>query len=145
MADCGACNLCCKLLYIEALAKPAQMLCWNTGLHGGCKVQHLKKTDPTLDVCAGFACIWLQSQSFEDESLRGSRMMRPDQSHVMFVRDSVDAKLLWVHVDPAHRDAWRSPHVAAYLDEVASKGGKFHIIVGEDHFPWPEKEVVEAA
>lgn len=138
MANCGACNFCCRVLDIKSLSKPAHMLCWNTGLHGGCSVQHLKTSDPSLAVCAGFKCVWLESQNFEDESRHGSRPMRPDQSHVMFIRDNVDPKLLWVHVDPNHREAWRNMPVSAYLDEVIEKGGHLEIIVGDTSFPWPE-------
>ena len=141
MADCGACNLCCLLLDVKSITKPAHILCWNTTIHGGCKVHDLKKTDPTLAVCEGFACIWLQSQSLDDTSLHGARSMRPDQCHVMFVRDPTDAKLLWVHVDPKHRDAWRNPGVGNYLEEVLAKGGRLEIIIGDDHFSWPETSV----
>jgi hypothetical protein len=137
MTDCGSCNLCCLLLDIKSLSKPAHILCWNTGIHGGCKVQESKGRDPLLDVCAGFACIWLQSQSLDNVSLHGSRSMRPDQCHVMFVRDPTDLKLLWVHVDPKHRDSWREPAVANYLDEVLSKGARLKVIIGDDHFSWP--------
>lgn len=136
--------MCCSVLDIKSLAKPAHILCWNTGLHGGCKVQHLKDSDPSLAVCRDFACIWLESQSFDDPSRRGARSMRPDQSHVMFIRDLIDPKLLWVHVDPKHRDAWREPGVGNYLDEVLSKGGRLEIIIGDDHFPWPKSESVVA-
>lgn len=136
MADCGACNVCCRLLNIDSLSKPAHILCWNTTLHGGCKVHHEKP-----EVCSGFKCIWLESQDLEDTSRRGSRAMRPDQSHAMFVRDPTDPKLVWCHVDPNFRNVWREGQVADYLDEVVSKGGHVEVIVGDSQFSLPGKDV----
>lgn len=137
MTDCGACNMCCRLLDVRSISKPAHMLCWHTTLHGGCVVHEKKLTDPALAVCAGFKCVWLESQNL-DESRRGARSMRPDQCHVMFVRDPDDPKLLWVHVDPRYRDAWRTSPVADYLEEVLGKGAKLEVIVGDDLFSLPE-------
>src|SRR5260221_13507142 len=118
---CGACNLCCRLLEIKDLGKPSQMLCWHTGLHGGCAVQAEKPTDPKLLACHQFKCVWLASQDLENLAGRGARQMRPDQIHVLFgPYDRDDPTLLYVHVDPAYKDAWLSPSVRTYMDEVAS-------------------------
>jgi uncharacterized protein len=138
VADCGACNFCCKFLDVKSISKPAHMLCWHTTLHGGCAVHAQKSTDPSLTVCDGFKCVWLESQSLEDEARRGTRDMRPDQCHVMFVRDPTDPKLLWVHVDPAHSRVWRLSPVADYLEETIAKGARLEIIVGDNQFSWPE-------
>jgi hypothetical protein len=137
MADCGACNLCCKLLAVPDIGKPARMLCWHTGLHGGCAVHREKETDPKLTACHQWKCVWLASQGLEDETKRGSRMLRPDMCHVVlgpFDRD--DPHLLYVQVDPAYSAAWKNSHVQAYLSEVISKGARIEVIIDEVRFRW---------
>lgn len=138
---CGSCNLCCTLLRIDMLGKPAQMTCWHTTIHGGCAVHDQKATDPTLAACHQFRCIWLESQYLDDDDelgrTRAGRDMRPDQTHVVLgPPDPTDPKHLYVNVDPAHRTAWRAPKVMAYLDEVVSKGGTITVIVGDQHFEY---------
>lgn len=134
---CGSCNLCCTLLQVQDISKPALMTCWHTTLHGGCAVHAQKKTDESLKACDQFMCVWLASQTLEDESLRGNRDMRPDMSHVLLgPMDRDDPKLLYVHVDPAYKSAWRERPVAAYLDDVVSKGGRIIIVIGDNHFEY---------
>ncbi len=134
MSDCGSCNLCCRLLDIQSLAKPAHILCWNTGLHGGCKVHGKDKPE----VCVGFKCIWLQSQELTDPAARGARWMRPDQCHVMFILDPENHQHRFCHVDPGHRMAWRQPPVSDYIDELLENGITIDVIVGDLHVKLPQ-------
>ncbi len=143
---CGACNLCCRLLEIKDMGKPAQMQCWHTGIHGGCAVHAQKETDPILRACFQFKCVWLESQTLDDLTKRGTRSMRPDQIHVLFGPfDREDPTLLYVHVDPAHKTAWRNPAVLEYMDEVRRKGGKLCVVVGDHHFMYESMDEAAAA
>ena len=145
MADCGACNLCCKLLQVPDINKPARMLCWWTDIHGGCQRHKEKETDPSLQACRQFKCVWLASQDHEDETKRGKRFMRPDQTHVVFGPfDREDPLLLYVQVDPEHPSAWKEPHVSAYLEEILSKGAKVEIIIDEIRIRFPEEGMSHA-
>lgn len=131
MAGCGACNKCCLLLGVPDIKKPAHMLCWHTGLHGGCAVHKEKGSDPTLQACAQFRCMWLESQDLEEEK-QFPRSMRPDQCFVMFgPSKSPDDTLLFVHVDPARPDAWKEPAIQNYLAGVLERGGQLKIIIGD--------------
>ncbi len=133
--DCGACNLCCKLLHVPDIGKPANMLCWWTGLHGGCAKHSEKKIDPSLAACDTYKCLWLASQDFEDETKRQPRAMRPDMTHVvMGVPDpeNLESAVLHVHVDPAHVSSWREPRVAYYLNDFISRGATIQIHIGND-------------
>lgn len=130
---CGACSMCCTLLHVPDIGKPAGMKCWNTGLHGGCAVQHEKETNPALAACAQYKCLWLESQSFDDPRKRHPRELRPDQSRVvMGVPGDPDDRILHVHVDPAHADAWRDPHIQYYLRDFISRGANIQIHIGKD-------------
>jgi len=130
--NCGACNLCCKVLQVPDIKKPSNMLCWHTGIHGGCKVHHLKDTDETLMACKQFKCLWLASQATETPM---PRYMRPDQLHVMFgPQDREDDTLCYVHVDPDYSSAWQSQTALGFMQEKIQVGLKFEIFVGEERF-----------
>lgn len=52
--QCGECNLCCKLLVVEELEKPAHQWCPHVQLGVGCKIYDTKPK-----VCSDFKCLWL--------------------------------------------------------------------------------------
>lgn len=130
---CGPCNLCCKLLAVPDIGKPACMTCWWTGLHGGCAKQAEKASDPSLAACAQYKCVWLESQSYENPELRQPRDMRPNHTHVvMGVPDPDKDQILHVHVDPEHSSAWREAGVSYYLNDFISRGATIEIHIGPD-------------
>lgn len=131
--SCGACNLCCKVLSVPDIEKPARMTCWWTTMHGGCQRHAEKLTDPKLLACAQFKCLWLESQ--EREGLEMPRIMRPDQSHVcMGPQDRDDSSLLYVHVDPDFPDAWTNEPTFSYLMDIVVRGGHIEVHVGDERF-----------
>lgn len=72
---CGPCTACCSVLAIEALGKPAGILCGhNTGAACGIYAQR-------PDACARWHCLWRRIDSLPDA-------LRPDRSGVMFSMDS---------------------------------------------------------
>lgn len=132
-ADCGACNLCCTLLGVPDIQKPARMACQWTSIHGGCSRHHEKDTAPDLGACKAFKCLWLVSQDREDPL---PRYMRPDQCHVVLgPADREDPTLIYVQVDDAFSDSWKKPPISDYLQGILDRGGKVEIILGEDRFP----------
>lgn len=70
MNQCGDCTLCCELLPIKWLDKPANTPCINCV--AGCLIHNTK--DPE---CDGFECAWLQSGVDNDD-------LRPDKCGVIF-------------------------------------------------------------
>jgi len=135
---CGACSVCCTLLHVPDIGKPALMPCWHTSMHGGCAVQAEKATDPKLMACAQFKCVWLASQDM-DEPL--PRSMRPDQTYVLMgPQDRDDDTLLYVHVDPKHQDAWRSGQIDQFLRSRVALGAKLCVVIGERKVYLPEED-----
>lgn len=133
--SCGACNLCCKLLRVPDIDKPAQMLCWWTTIHGGCSRQAEKPDTPELQACAQFQCLWLASQTRDDPGEVMPRHWRPDISHVvMGPKDKDNELLLYVQVDPAHPSAWTDPEINTYLRGMVERGCEIEIVLGEQHF-----------
>ena len=128
---CGACALCCRLLAVPDLHKPARVLCEHTGPHGGCSRQAEKGTAPELQACAQFSCVWLSSQASPG---RWPRHLRPDICHVVFGPKREEENFLYVQVDPEHAGAWRDPAVLEVLNETLARGWKVEIIIDETHF-----------
>jgi hypothetical protein len=63
--------------------------------------------------------------------------MRPDQCHVLLgPMDRDDPKLLYVHVDPNYKSAWKEPALEIYLNDIIHKGGRAVIVIGDNHFPY---------
>jgi hypothetical protein len=72
---CGDCTACCRVLEIEALGKPAGILCrHNTG--AACGIY-----DERPEACARWHCLWRRIGALPDE-------LRPDRSGVMFSLDN---------------------------------------------------------
>jgi hypothetical protein len=159
--SCGSCNFCCTFLRVPDIGKPSGTTCWWTTVHGGCQRQaekpdpeHVRYDDETgmfslqpgqegksLDLlaCAQFRCLWLDSQQSADPGLRHQRHMRPDMSHVMLGPQAVeDERLLYVHVDPAHQDAWRSEPIASYLNDILQRGGRIELNIGNIRYELTE-------
>lgn len=138
---CGPCNLCCKLLNVPDIGKPALMTCWWTGLHGGCIRHGEKQADPALMACGQFKCLWLASQDREDPGEVWPRHWRPDVSKIVFgPQDRDDPKLMHVHVDPERPTAWREPEIYDFMQrQIAERGLRFQIHLGDRKF------MVEAA
>ena len=134
--DCGACGLCCKLLNVPDVNKPALMTCWWTTVHGGCARQGEKSTAPELMACAQFKCLWLASQERELESERMPRHMRPDVTHVLMYPEPGGGTNIWIHVDPQYPTAWREPEIVHYLDGIVSRGGMVELVIGDQRVPY---------
>ena len=64
---CGTCSVCCSVLRVDELAKPAGRDCAHQRTEGGCAVH---ATRPP--VCRGYHCLWLQGGLEDDE--------RPDRT-----------------------------------------------------------------
>ena len=68
---CGTCTVCCRVLEIKTLGKPAGTLCeHNTGAACG-----IYQNRPAA--CAKWHCLWRKVEALPDE-------LRPDRSEVMF-------------------------------------------------------------
>lgn len=138
--DCGACNLCCKLLAVPDINKPRGIMCWNTGFHGGCSRHAEKLTAPDMAACATFECVWLQSQRRENPVERQHPNWRPDHVHVVMGPESpVEEGLLFIHVDPDYPSAWRTEPVSTYLEELLSRGARLHIYIGNVEVALPDE------
>jgi hypothetical protein len=73
--ECGSCSMCCKVLSIEELNKPADKWCTHCTPGKGCGIY---KDRP--EVCKTFKCGWLLSPEVPD-------WMKPSESKVLLQWD----------------------------------------------------------
>jgi hypothetical protein len=121
--QCGDCQLCCRLLPMQELAKPAGARCEHQRHAKGCAIYARRPA-----CCALWTCRWLVRD--DTDALR-----RPDRSH--YVIDlmpdyitlrpddggaSETMQVVQVWIDPAYPDAHRDPALRAYLERRAAEG-----------------------
>ena len=92
--SCGECTMCCKLLDVVALAKPAGSWCAHCAPGRGCGIYEGRPGE-----CRSFRCGWLVDEKLGEE-------WRPSRSRIMLVSEAGSNRIA-AHVDPARPDAWR--------------------------------------
>lgn len=123
MRQCGECTLCCKLMPIKGINKPANKRCQHQSFSKGCKVYH-QEGFPVE--CGLWNCRWLVNDDADDLS-------RPDRSHYVidimpeFVTATNEGQPQHIQVvqiwcDPKHPDAHRDPALRRYLFRRAQEG-----------------------
>ena len=91
---CGTCTLCCKVMRIVALEKPAGEWCGHCTVGAGCSIHGQHPAE-----CAAFHCAYLTSPAL-------SEAWRPAKSKLVVVSE-FDGRRLAIHVDPDRPNAWR--------------------------------------
>jgi hypothetical protein len=125
--------MCCKVLHIAELAKPANQWCRHIARGGGCSIY-----DERFEICRGYRCLWLTDEGFGPD-------WQPN--HCKFIMHQVAGnKGIWVNVDITSPHAWRQdPYYAQLkaLSEMARDGSGFvAVCVGQRTFIlFPEEDL----
>lgn len=122
---CGSCTMCCKLLGIPELGKPAGAWCRHCMVGRGCSIYMQRP-----DICRTYTCVWRQ---FREEGYSISDELRPDRCGVIVDADA-HGRAHWVRVDPTKPDAWRRPAVQRFIAPFL-KVGKVGLVCG-DRLTW---------
>jgi hypothetical protein len=102
--ECGSCSLCCKLLRIDELSKPANRWCRHCRPgNSGCTIY-----DARPPVCRGFYCEWLLEPKMGDE-------WRPTRAKMVVCREGEDTIF---NVDPDTPTRWRE---APYYTQIKTQ------------------------
>lgn len=110
---CSGCTLCCKLIPVEQLNKPAGQRCKHQRTGKGCAIY-----DHRPFSCMGWDCLWLQ------DAEGTATLSRPDRSH--YVIDCAPDEIgiggetlmvLQIWVDPLYPDAHKDPALRKLLDD----------------------------
>lgn len=111
--SCGDCGMCCKLLSIAEIEKPADRWCASFRRGRGCGIYASRPS-----ACAGFECLWLQSEKLDDR-------WRPDKAKFVMYTEQDDRRLRVV-VDPAHADAWKQEPYYSRLKAMSTRAYDGH-------------------
>ena len=107
--SCGECSLCCYILEIEELSKPAGPPCPHCRREGGCGVYATRAS-----ICRDFECLWLSDRKLP-------RPLRPDKIGTLFM-EAHDVDEYRAVCAPERPLAWRQPRVFAHLVAMAKSG-----------------------
>ncbi|WP_316213980.1 hypothetical protein [Bradyrhizobium sp. SZCCHNR2032] len=111
---CGDCTLCCKVMAIEALAKPANSWCSHCDPKRGCAIYQARPGE-----CRAFRCLWLVNELLDEQ-------WKPAKAK--FVLTTSDDGIE-VRCDPGLPDAWRREPYHAEIREWAVSGEEHDVTV----------------
>jgi hypothetical protein len=106
--ECGSCSLCCKVLDVPAVFKPAGQWCRHFKAGEGCGIHQLRPKS-----CREFACLWLKDYGL-DEAWKPSTCK-------FVMAEAYDGDAIMVHVDPKQKNAWRAEPYYTALKALAGK------------------------
>src|SRR6185437_14624626 len=100
--ECGECTMCCKLMGIASIDKPAGQWCPHCKPERGCAIYANRPGE-----CRNFVCGWLRGSQLDE---------RWKPSVCKFVlADDEDHTHMKIVVDPARPDAWkREPYYSRF-------------------------------
>lgn len=110
--ECGKCSLCCKLLHVIELNKPANQWCKHCRPgYGGCTIH-----DTRPDICRGYFCGWMLSKNVSEE-------WYPLRSHMILSLGKFnDVQCVTVTVDPNYDWMWKEQPYYAQLKQMSRRG-----------------------
>lgn len=114
--NCDGCTLCCKIMSVDVLEKPAGVWCQHCTVGSGCRIH---ATRP--NACRDFYCGYLTYPGL-DES------WRPSLSRLV-VRVNSGSGWIGIHVDPQRPDAWRKEPYYSKLKEFSRRAPASKLVV----------------
>ncbi|ODT85904.1 YkgJ family cysteine cluster protein [Phenylobacterium sp. SCN 70-31] len=125
MKACGPCTLCCRVLAVGELDKPAGRTCAHQKTGVGCGIYETRPSG-----CRTFECVWLMDPEMPHR-------FRPDQTKVVLDQDAQGLRLI-ARCDPANPQAWRrNPMYAALKGYAADTWGTGRIVLAvAGHRTW---------
>jgi len=131
--ECGDCSLCCKVMRIATLDKPAGSWCRNCKPGTGCVIYFDRP-----DECRAFNCLFVLNAELGEE-------WRPSRSRIVLVSEQ-DGNRIVAHVDPQRPDAWRRAPYYGQLKDWAARSVRFRgqviAAVGRRmHMIFPDRDV----
>jgi hypothetical protein len=104
--ECGTCSLCCKVLDVPAVYKPAGKWCKHCEPGKGCATYKLRPK-----ACRDFNCLWLSSDTFGPE-------WKPEVSKFVMSIDE-KANCLMIHPDQKLPGAWTAEPYYSFIKRMS--------------------------
>ena len=111
---CGDCTLCCKVMAIEEIAKPAGQWCGHCKPGRGCLIHDTRPAE-----CRAFNCLWLIDERF-------GAHWKPARSK-MVLTTSADG--IEIRCDGGFPDAWRKEPFRGEIGRLAASGEAHDVTV----------------
>lgn len=118
MRTCGECTMCCKMLAVTELTKPAGEWCSNCIVGSGCAI-HEEPDYP--ESCGKYKCLWLLEETLPEA-------FRPDRIKVV-PGTTTDGKNLVVYSRtpdlshaPKYLQTWVFDHMRKFMDVIVVCG-----------------------
>ena len=121
--SCQDCTMCCKLVAVHELEKPAQSWCEHCEIGVGCKIYDRRPAD-----CRTFYCGWLLDPRISDA-------WQPSKSKMVV---KFEPKRIVIHVDKDRRDQWRKEPFHSQIRAWARAGMAYE----GDVIVWEGKEAL---
>jgi len=112
--SCGDCTLCCKVMAIEEIAKPAGDWCRHCKPGRGCRIYDSRPAE-----CRAFNCLWLTDGRFGPD-------WKPNKSKLVL---TTSADGLEIRCDPSLPNAWRSEPFHNGIKRLAASGEAHDVTV----------------
>lgn len=126
MNICGGCTLCCDLIEVRALNKPANTKCSQCVEGIGCTVWQERSL-----ACKRFVCLWYANPKFPEA-------LRPDKCGVVF-EPLRGRPVLLALTSPDNSDAWRADLPLALIEKFVADATSVIATDGTiKHFLLPE-------
>ena len=111
---CGDCTLCCKVMAIKDIAKPAGQWCRHCKPGRGCLVYDTRPAE-----CRAFNCLWLVDERF-------GAHWKPSRSKIVLTasEDGVE-----IRCDPGFPDAWCKQPYRGEIGNLAASGETHDVTV----------------
>lgn len=112
--QCGDCTLCCKVMAIEQLAKPASSWCPHCKPGRGCLIYPDRPAE-----CQIYKCLWLIDERFGPH-------WKPNKSKLVLTtsQDGIE-----IRCDPGFPDAWRKEPFRSEIQVLATSGEAHDVTV----------------
>ena len=106
LKKCDKCSLCCKILPIQEIKKPENILCINC--NEGCSIYNNRPSS-----CKDFKCEWLIDNSMSTD-------LKPNNCDIIF--EKISDKILIGNTDIKNIDAWKKDNVKKYIKSLNDEG-----------------------
>ncbi|MBV9432933.1 MAG: hypothetical protein JO137_14025 [Hyphomicrobiales bacterium] len=131
--QCGSCTLCCKVLGVAGLDKPAGVWCRHCRPSQGCAIYETRPQE-----CRTFACLWLANPNFPDE-------LKPEHSKLVFVLEAEGNRII-AYCDPGRPLAWKEAANYRMLKSMAVRSaetGRQVVVALREHYTaiLPDRDV----
>ncbi len=114
LRHCGDCTLCCKVMAIEALAKPANAWCSHCQPKRGCSIYERRPGE-----CQAFRCLWLVNELLDEQ-------WKPAKAKFLLTTSEDGSE---VRCDPGFPDAWRKEPYHSGIRQWAVSGEEHDVTV----------------